>query len=146
VKRISELILVIALLLTALPADNTNLPQCNNQSTCVNDKNFYVEVKRVVKRGDVYIVQLEFRGKTSRHYYMVFTQNSFKGYASILDAKGNEFIIPGDQISDFYMEQGDKKVVSFKFKGDEKKKIAEPFDLTIKTKDDEFTLFDLKGK
>jgi hypothetical protein len=125
-------------------AKEVQLPQCDNKSTCVNDKNFYVEVKRVVRRGDVIVIQLQYVGKTYNPYYFKFTYNSFEGYATILDAEGNEFKISGKEISDFTLKEGQKKIISFKFRSDKQKKIVEPFDLTIKTQDDEITLFDLK--
>ena len=143
-KVIMNIVLVWGIFFLMLHAEEVKLPQCDNKSTCVNDKNFYVGVNRVVRRGDVVIVQLIYIGKTSYQYHFTFTRNSFEGYAAILDAQGNEFKVPGKEISDFYLSEGEQKVLSLKFRGDKQKKIVEPFDLTIKTRDDEITLFDLK--
>jgi len=128
----------------SLIAKEIQLPQCDSKSTCVNDKNFYVEVKRVVRRGDVMIVQLEYTGKSWRQYHFKFFERPFIGNATILDAEGNEFTINGKEISNFFLSEKEKKTLSLKFRGDKQKKITEPFDLTIKTRDDEITLFDLK--
>lgn len=143
-EKLLKLVVVLCLFTFSHAENKLTIPQCDNKSTCVNDKNFYVEVKRVVRRGDVIVVQLEYVGKTYNPYYFEFTQNSFEGYAVILDAQGNEFKIEGKEISEFTLKKGHKKVVSLKFRGDKKKKIVEPFDLTIKTRNDEITLFDLK--
>ena len=140
--KILGMVVILGLAAVNLTADELKLPKCNNKSTCVNDKEFYVEVKRVVRRGDVVIVQLEYTAK--RNIYIGFSTLTFKGYAMILDAKGEEFKIEGKEISNFGINKGQNKVVSFRFKGNEKKKIIEPFDLTIRTNDGEITLFDLK--
>ncbi|HIP13633.1 MAG TPA: hypothetical protein EYG73_13075 [Arcobacter sp.] len=68
------------------------------------------------------------------------------GFAMILDAVGNEVKIMGKEIENFRIGYGENKVASFKFRGDAKKKIVEPFDLTIKADSPhgEITLFDLK--
>ncbi len=142
--KILSLVVILGLLSANVSAEELKLPKCDNKSTCVNDKNFFVEVKRVVRRGDVIVVQLAYKGKTSSSYSFYFTYNSFEGYAVILDAMGNEFKVSGKEISNFFLSKGENKIVSLKFRGDEKKKIVEPFDLTIKTYNDEITLFDLK--
>jgi len=145
--KILSLVVILFVMssLTVLSKEVT-LPQCDNKSTCVNDKNFYVEVKRVVRRGDVVIVQLVYIGKRNRSdkFYAYFGNTS--GYAMILDSEGHEFKIIGKDIENFRIGYGEKKVVSFRFGGDEKKKIVEPFDLTIKADrpHGEITLFDLK--
>lgn len=136
---------LILLGMQSIQAKVQQTPKCNNKSTCVDDKNFYVEVKRVARRGDVIVVQLEYMGKTTSSYYFEFTHNAFEGYATILDAEGNEFKVAGKEISDFTLKDGRNKIISLKFRGDEKKKIVEPFDLTLKTYSDEITLFDLKS-
>ena len=142
--KILSLVVILGLLSVNVSAEELKLPKCDNKSTCVNDKNFYVEVKRVVRRGDVIVVQLEYVGKTYNPYYFKFAYKSFEGYAVILDAQGNEFKIEGKERSTFALKEGHRKVVSFKFRSDKEKKIIEPFDLTIKTYSDEITLFDLK--
>jgi len=142
--KILTIFILLGLSIQNLTADELKLPKCDNKSTCVNDKNFYVEVKRVVRRGDVIVIQLQYIGKTYNPYYFEFTHNSFEGYATILDAEGNEFKVPGKERSDFTLKEGQEKIVSFKFRSDKQKKIVEPFDLTIKTYSDEITLFDLK--
>lgn len=133
---------MFGLLSVNVSAEKLKLPKCDNKSTCVDDKSFYVEVKRVVRRGEVVIVQVVYTGKV----YGTFNAYFYSGYAVILDAQGNEFKINGKNISKFHIKEGEKKVVSLKFRGDEKKKIVEPFDLTIKAQapHGEITLFDLK--
>lgn len=142
--QIISFYIFLSLSTLALTAKEPITPKCNNKSTCVDDQKFYVEVKRVVKRGEVLIVQLTYIGKTARPHYFEFTHNSFEGHVSILDANGQEFKVSGKEISDFYLAKEEKKVISFKFKGDKQNKITMPFDLTIKTYTDEVTLFDLK--
>jgi len=144
--KILSLVVMLGLFSIDMSADELKLPKCDNKSTCVNDKNFYVEVKRVVRRGNIVIVQLEYTGKrnTSDKFYAYFGNTS--GFAMILDAEGQEIKVVGKDIANFRIGYGEKKVVSFRFKGDDKKKIVEPFDLTIKADSPhgEITLFDLK--
>jgi hypothetical protein len=142
--KILSAVVILGLLSINVSAEELKLPKCDNKSTCVNDKNFYVEVKRVVRRGEFIIVQLEYIGKTQGHYFFHFAYNSFEGYAVILDDEGNEFKVSGKEISKFNLRRGAKKIISLRFRGDKQKKIVEPFDLTIKTYNDEITLFDLK--
>ena len=142
--KIVSLVMLLSLYTMTSIAEELKLPKCDNRSTCVDDKNYYVEVKRVVRRGDIVIVQLEYTGKTAINFSVYFKSGNFKGHALILDAQGHEFKISGKEISNFGVKLGQKKIVSFRFSGNESTKIIEPFDLTVKTEDGEFTLFDLK--
>ena len=112
--------------------------KCDNKSTCMKDKNLYVTVKRVVQRGKVLIIQLNFIALNN--LYISFSDGKRGEGAILLDAEGKEFKISGDKISNMDLGNGSNKVLSLRFKGD----IKAPFDLTIKTKRKEFTLFDLK--
>jgi len=146
-KKILGLMVICGLLFTGICAETSveAIPKCDNRSTCVNNKDYYLEVKRVDRRGDVVIIQLEYTSK-AYNLYTNFTDGKFEGYVMILDAKGQEFVIKGKEISNFHLKNHEKKVLSFRFKGVGKKRIIEPFDLIMRTNSGEITLFDLKEK
>ena len=135
--KLKSILLVFALLFLPISTVAKEI-KCDNKSTCMKDKNLYVTVKRVVQRGKVLIIQLNFY---ALHYvYVDFTDGKRGEGAILLDAEGKEFKISGDKISNMDLNSGTNKILSLRFKGD----IKAPFDLTIKTKHKEFTLFDLK--
>lgn len=140
--KIWSIVLILSLLPLWLSANTDDKPTCSNQSTCIDEKNFRLDVKRVSKRGSTVIVQVEYLCKNK------LAINYSKGFVELMDAKGNEFKIDGKEISTFYLYQGENKVVSFKFKSTKDKQITEPFDLIIKADrpHGELTLFDLKSK
>ena len=135
--KLKSILLAFALLFLPIGTVAKEI-KCDNKSTCMKDKNLYVTVKRVVQRGKVLIIQLNFYAL--QYMDIDFTDGKRGEGAILLDADGKEFKISGEKISNMYLDRGTNKVLSLRFKGD----IKAPFDLTIKTKRKEFTLFDLK--
>lgn len=141
--KIWSMILILSLLPLWLSANTDKKQNCSNQANCIDQKNFSLKVKRVSKRGNIIIVQVEYISKESQLYI-----GYSEGFAELMDTKGNEFRIDGKKISSFKINKDENKIVSFKFKGTKDKQITEPFDLTINARrpHGELTLFDLKSK
>ncbi len=143
--KILVCLMALFLISSSLFAKNEVEFSCDDKLACVNDKDFYAIVKRVVRRGDIVTIQLEYTSKQHARYFRFTYGKEFEGYALIIDAQGQEFKVEGKNISDFKLGKGEKKVMSLRFAGDQKKKIHEPFDLTIKALEPhgEITFFDL---
>ena len=135
--KLKSILLAFALLFLPISTVAQEI-ECNNKSTCVKDNDLFVTVKKIVKRGKVLIIQLEFYalGKL----YLDFSGGKKGEGAILLDSNGNEFKLNG--ISNIKLYSGENRVISLRFKDD----IKEPFDLTIKTKYREFTLFGLNSE
>lgn len=142
--KLKSIFLAFALLflpISAIAKSNSNIT-CTKGLVCVDSSDFIAEVMKVRNRGTIATFQVRFVSKV-KELLMYFGNYSHR-YALLVDANGQEIKIIGDAISGFELGQGEKQVVSFTFKG--KKPIAEPFDVTVKSRDYEVTFFDLKTK
>lgn len=117
---------------------------CNNTPMCIDDKKFSIVVKKIMRRGHTVIIQIEYTSKV-KYVSIGFSTIYVAGGVTLLDNRGEEFVIKGKEIANFKLRKNEKKILSFKFKGDEKKPISEPFDLILKTNQGELTLFNLKS-
>ena len=145
---------ILALVLVCAPAGSfakeTLKIACSEKSVCVDSSDFIAEVMRVRHRGSIATVQVRFVAK-KENLMMKFRYGGGSsyvsyGHATLVDANGQEITIKGSDISNFELNKGEKQVVSFTFKSQDKKSITEPFDVTVKSQGDEITFFDLRSK
>jgi hypothetical protein len=139
-----RLVIAIILFLVSLNAFSDS-KKCDNASSCIESNYFSANVTKVSKRGKIFIIQIRYLSEVGVNSFDV----DFKGgFASLLDANGNEFLINGKNIIGFSIRRKEKRVLSLKFKSNGENQIAEPFDLTIKGSKEhgEITFFNLKSK
>ena len=144
--KLKSIFLAFALLflpISLIAKSDTNTT-CTKGLVCVDSSDFIAEVIKVRNRGTIATVQIRFISKIKK--LSMYFGNYYHRHALLVDANGQDIKINGDAISGFELKQGAKQVVSFTFKSKDKKPIAEPFDVTVKSRDYEVTFFDLKTK
>lgn len=149
--RIKIFVLVLILVCASVGSFAKETPKiaCSKESVCVDSSDFIAEITKVRNRGPIATVQIRFVSKKEnlimQFRYVAGSPTSY-GHAALVDANGQEITIKGSDISNFKLNQGEKQVVSFTFKSQDKKSITEPFDVTVKSRDYEVTFFDLGSK